>query len=117
MTRFVALFHSFAYDHLALSCADHFSMCHLKLNDTHLTHSSTARYSTDITFQQAKQPSGNIQEQNLYFCGKHKLYGYEVEVSVSPNGVVILKSNHHPGCISDRNILHRMRDKHLSPNK
>eukprot|EP00171_Calliarthron_tuberculosum_P023745 IDg23745t1 len=41
----------------------------------------------DVKFQQANRPSGNMQEGKVYFSGKHKLYGFKVEVSERPNGL------------------------------
>ncbi|ETM35522.1 hypothetical protein L914_17597, partial [Phytophthora nicotianae] len=40
-----------------------------------------ARYATDVAFQQANKPAGNMNEINPYYSGKHHLYGYKVEVS------------------------------------
>lgn len=39
---------------------------------------------TDVTFQQANRLRGNMQERKVYFCSKHRLYSYKVEVSNSP---------------------------------
>lgn len=47
----------------------------------------TAHYATDVTFQQANCPSVNIQEEKKYYSGKHKLYGFKVEVSVLANSL------------------------------
>lgn len=40
---------------------------------------STVRYATDVNFQQADRPSGNMQEGRVYISGKHKLHGFIVE--------------------------------------
>lgn len=37
-----------------------------------------ARDVTDVTFQQSYRISGSLQEGKWFFCGKQKLYGYEV---------------------------------------
>lgn len=59
----------------------------------------------DVTFQQSNRPSGNIQEGKLYFSGKHKLYGFKVEVAVKPNGLASNASRHYAGSVSDISIL------------
>eukprot|EP00171_Calliarthron_tuberculosum_P021722 IDg21722t1 len=59
----------------------------------------------DVTFQQANRPCGNMQEGKVYFSGKHKLYGFKVEVAVRPNGLATAFSNHYPGSISDMTIF------------
>ena len=43
-----------------------------------------ARYATDVTFQQSFRASGSVQEGKRGFSGKHKLYGFKVEMSVVP---------------------------------
>lgn len=68
-----------------------------------------ARYATDVTFQQSFRPSGSIEEGKAYFSGKHKLYGYKVEVSVLPNGMAIGATRHYPGAVSDLRICQENR--------
>ena len=60
----------------------------------------------DVTFQQANRPSGNMQEGKVYFSGKHRLYGYKVEVAVRPSGIASDFSRHCPGSSSDVSILY-----------
>ena len=60
----------------------------------------------DVTFQEVNRPSGNMQEGKVYFSGKHKLYGYKVEVAVRPNGTASGFSKHYPGSFSDVPILY-----------
>lgn len=60
-----------------------------------------ARYATYVTFQQSNPPSENMAEGKNYFSGKHKLYGYKVELSILPIGNFIRCTNHHPGSLSD----------------
>ena len=47
-----------------------------------------------------------MQEEKVYFSGKHKLYGFKVEVAVRPNGIVSASSNRYPGSISDISIMY-----------
>lgn len=62
-----------------------------ELRDSNQTFSrfSHALYATNVTFQQAYRPNVSLKEGKIYFSGKHKLYGYVVEVSVLPNGLKI----------------------------
>ena len=64
------------------------------------------RYATDVTFQQTNRPTGNIQESKPYFSGKHKLYGYKVEVSGIPRGFAIGCTTHFAGSINDIDIFY-----------
>lgn len=66
------------------------------------------RYATDVTFQPSFRPSGSLQEGKKCFSGKHKLYGYKVQVSVTPNGFAICSSLHEPGSVSDLVIFKKM---------
>lgn len=50
-----------------------------------IRHFKYARYATDVRFPQAFRPNGNVQMSKVYYSGKHKLYGIEVEVSVLLN--------------------------------
>ena len=68
-------------------------------------HFTEARYSTDVTFQQANRPIGNMQEARSYFSGKHKLHGYIREAAVLPNGIAVHATAHHPGAASDLQIF------------
>lgn len=54
-----------------------------------------ALYATDAMSQHINRKSGNHEESKKYYSGKHKLYGYGVEVSVVPNGFAIHCSNHY----------------------
>lgn len=67
----------------------------------------SARYAADATFQQSSRPTGNISEDKAYFSGKHKLYGYRVEVFVLPSGLRIGCTAHHPGSVADLDIFRK----------
>lgn len=77
----------------------------------------------DVTFQQSNRPSGNMQEGKRYFSGKHKLYGYKMEVCVRPNGLASAFSQHYPGSVSDITIMsqrieeHKFRTEKVSEDK
>ena len=71
-----------------------------------------AHYAVDVTFQQSFRPSGSMEEGKRFYSGKHKLYGYKVEVSVLPNGLAIGCTQHYPGSVSDFEIFQRRREWH-----
>lgn len=75
-------------------------------------HFPFAAEAIDVTFQQANRPSGNMQEGKKYFSGKHKLYGYKVEVAVRPNGLASAFSAHYAGSVSDISIMTRRVQEH-----
>ena len=70
------------------------------------------RYATDVTFQQSNRPSGSLEEGKEFYSGKHKLYGYKVEVSVLPIRLAIQCTDHFPGSVADINIFHKDMDFH-----
>jgi len=47
-----------------------------------------------------------------YFSGKHKLYGYKMELTVRSNGLASSYSKHYPGSVSDFNIFKQRLEKH-----
>ena len=71
-------------------------------------------YATDVTFQQAYRPSGTMEEARKYFSGKHKLYGYQVEVSVLLNGLALGSSDHYPGSEADIDVMRKMEEFHIN---
>ncbi|KAH9191219.1 hypothetical protein AeNC1_006805 [Aphanomyces euteiches] len=71
-----------------------------------------ALYATDVKFQPAYKPAGRFEEQKEYFSGKHKLYGYKIEVSVAPPGIAVLSTQHYPGSKADVSIFHDNIDQH-----
>lgn len=89
-----------------------YSMECLDEGDTRFRNFPMAIEAVDVTFQQSYRPSGNMQEGKKYFSGKHKLYGYKVEVAVRPNGYASAFSAHYPGSVSDISIFQRRIDEH-----
>eukprot|EP00171_Calliarthron_tuberculosum_P002383 IDg2383t1 len=65
--------------------------------------------------QQASRPYGNMQESKVYISGKHKLYGFKVELSVRPNGLAVDFSTHCPGSVSERFANFRAITPHKKP--
>lgn len=107
MTKFIDLLYESLYEALVKRNDSLFNFGELAQEGKNFRHFPFARYITDVTFQQANRPSGNMQEGKVFFSGKHKLYGFKVEVSVLANGLAINCSRHHPGSVSDLEIFQR----------
>eukprot|EP00171_Calliarthron_tuberculosum_P022852 IDg22852t1 len=95
-----------------LKHADVCSMTHLQEQGNTFKNYKYAVEAIDVTFQQTNRPFGNMAEGKKYFSGKHKLYGYKVEVSVRPNGLAAAYSKHYPGSVSDITILTKRMEEH-----
>ena len=111
--RLVNCLSKHAYKTLVLAVGDDCDMDGMLQKNKFFRHFKFARYATDVTFQQSNRPSGNLQEAKAHYSGKHKLYGYQVEVSVLPNGLALCCSRHYPAATSDIDIFQRMRNYHL----
>ncbi|KAF0708679.1 hypothetical protein AaE_013117 [Aphanomyces astaci] len=84
----------------------------LRSKDKVFTHYPYALYATDVKFQAAHRPSGRFGEEKYYFSGKHKLYGFKIEASVSPEGLLVDMSPHEPGSVSDLTMFRSRLDQH-----
>lgn len=113
VTRMLTLLSDHIYEDFVVEVGKMYTMDRLQLDECRFTNFKEARYATDVTFQQSFRPSGSIEEGKRYYSGKHKLYGYKVEVSVLPNGLAAGSTLHYPGSVSDLEILQRNKDWHL----
>ena len=113
MMRFVNLVSLELYEVLVLEKAERWTMARLVEEKRTFCNFQYARYATDVTFQQANRPSGNVAE-GKYYSGKHKLYGFEAEVSVLPNRIAAQCTEHFPGSVSDIDIIFRNRAFHTT---
>ena len=112
--RFVTLFSETIYDKFVLSGLLTFDMASLQNSGRCFKNYPCARYATDVTFQQAYRPSGAMEEGKKFYSGKHKLYGYKVEVSVLPIGIAVDCTDHYPGSIADIDIFYNNLEYHKS---
>ena len=71
-------------------------------------HFPVACYATDVSSQPNFRPGGSLHEGKKYFSGKHKRYGYKMEVSILPNDIAIGCSGHEPGSVSDLTLFRWM---------
>jgi hypothetical protein len=101
ITSFVRVVHPKLVDDQISKRADDEKMHRLVTSGRAFVHYPCALYATDVTFQQANRPGGNMAEAMPYYSAKHKLYGYKVEVSVSPRGFAINCTDHARGNKSD----------------
>lgn len=60
-------------------------------------HNPNALYATNVKFLHKNRPQGSQLESKLYFSGKHRSYGYKVEVVVSSLGFAVYNSRHYHG--------------------
>lgn len=88
------------------------TMKELVLNERRFQHNPSALYATDVKFHHSNRPHGSHYESKLYFSGRHRLYGYKTEFSVSSNGLAVLISPHFPGSKSDLTIFRAQSAKH-----
>lgn len=114
ITQFISMISAFVYEKYVLDVNKTWCMKDMTEIGKGFSNYKFARYATDVTFQQSNRPCGNIDEAKKYFSGKHKLYGYKVEVSVLPVGFAIFCSDHYYGSKSDIDIFHEMRSQHRS---
>ena len=95
VTRFVQLISQFFFACFVEKVGALHKMADLQKSQQKFKSFSEARYATDVNFQQEFRPSESIEEGKRYFSGKHKLYGYKVEVSVMPNGLALGMTVHY----------------------
>lgn len=61
-----------------------------------------AKHAIDVFFQQDSRPASLLLESRHYFSGKHNLYGFKTEVSVTLGGKVIYVSRNVPGSVHEK---------------
>lgn len=91
---------------------DSCTMENLAAKKRQFKHFPHALYATDVKFHHTNRPQGNQLESKLYYSGKHHLYGYKVEVSVSPLGFALHISKHYPGSKADISIFRQEMENH-----
>lgn len=73
----------------------------------------SALYATDVKFRHTNRPHGNQVESKLYYSGNHHLYGYKIELFVSPLGNAIHACKHYLGSVPDVTIFRNKMKNHL----
>ncbi|PXF40870.1 hypothetical protein BWQ96_09415 [Gracilariopsis chorda] len=114
VTKFVCLISSFPYESFVTEFGKLHSMALLRDDGKHFSTFEEGHYATDVTFQQGFRPGSKIEEEKRYFSVEYKLYGYNVEVSVLPNGLALGSSQHYHGSVSDFESFQGMRNWHLT---
>ena len=105
--RMVDIVHTEFYEMTVERANEKYSLARLHRDHTIFDHHRHARYATDVTFQMANRPCGNHEEAKPYFSKKHGLYGYKVEMSVLPNGLAVMATEHYAGSVHDLEIFRR----------
>jgi hypothetical protein len=113
VTGFAEVLAPFLYNKFVAAVSTKFSMRALVLSGNTFKYHQFARYTTDVTFQHANMPSGNMKERSGYYSAKHHLHGYKVEVSVLPNGLAVNCTAHYPGNKADIEIFRDNHEFHL----
>lgn len=96
-----------AYNSWVSNVSKEYTMSKLVEDETLFDDFAYAIEAIDVTFQQSNRPSENLREGKKYFSGKHKLYGFKVEVAVKPNGLDCAASRHYPRSVADISILQK----------
>ncbi|GMF58076.1 unnamed protein product [Phytophthora fragariaefolia] len=99
--KFLDILEPYLYDIFVVDVGKRWTMKQLTLSGHAFENFPSARYATDVTFQQANRPTGGYHHAKKYFSGKHFLYGYKVEVSVLPTGAAINCTKFAPGAEAD----------------
>ncbi|GMF34288.1 unnamed protein product [Phytophthora fragariaefolia] len=110
---FAEIVSPYLYDKYVVSAADKFSMEMLVLGGNTFRHYPSARYATDVTFQQSNMPTGQMKEHHAYYSAKHHIHSYKVEVSVLLNGLALICTPHYPGSETDIEIFRNNHEFHL----
>lgn len=103
--KYVQMIAEKMYELSVQKLGNRYPMCKLIEKNRLFTSYKYARYATDVTFQQSFRPRGSLQEGKRYFSANHKLYGFQVEVSVLPKGYAIGCIKHYQGSTSDLTIF------------
>lgn len=68
-------------------------------------HFLQALYGADVLIHSSLRPAGSIQEVEMYYSGKHDMYGFKSEMSVLSNSLVFGCSDLHTGVVHDTNMF------------
>lgn len=68
---------------------------------------SSALYATGVKFHLTKRSHGNHMKSKLFYSGKHHLYGYKIEVCVSPLGFAVYARKRCSRSVSDVTIFRK----------
>ena len=110
--KFVNIIALPVYQHYVERQAGEWTMDKLYESLRNVRQSPIALYATDVTFQPSLRASGRVEEGKKYFSGKHKQYGYKVEVQVLPNVISLCCSEHEPWSVSDLQLFQSIQYLH-----
>lgn len=113
VTKMIRLLSPYLYKRFVMLYAEKYSMSRLHGDKTVFRNFKMCKYAVDVTFQQSFRPGGSLEEAKKFFSGKHKLYGFKVEVSVLPNGLAANTTRHYPGSVADIEICRKNMGFHL----
>lgn len=110
ITSFISTTCKHLYDAFVVHCRGSVPMHVMEPKGFLFRQYSCALYGTDVKFWLSFRPFESVEEGYLYYSGKHKAYGYKVEVFVLQNGVAIWCSSHRLGSILDLGLMREMQD-------
>ena len=90
------------------------SMMEYCQNEKVFLHFDKAIKAIDATFQQGYTRGKGFQYKKFQFSGKHKTYGWKMEVAVGPDGLARCALPTYPGSFHNMKIFKRHINKHLS---
>ncbi|ETP28256.1 hypothetical protein F442_22455, partial [Phytophthora nicotianae P10297] len=103
----------YLYEKYVVSAVGKFTTEVLVLGGNTFRNYPSARYATDVTFQQSNMPTGQMKERCAYYSAKHHLHDYKVEVSELPNGLALNCTAHYPGSEAGIQIFRKNHEFHL----
>ncbi|KAG3205995.1 hypothetical protein PC128_g1016 [Phytophthora cactorum] len=115
--KYLIMIEPFLYGNFVLNEEKRWTMNQLMASGNTFTNFPSARYATNVTFQHADRPSGNINEVKKYFSGKHNFHGHKVEVSVLPTGAAVNCTDFEPPSVADVAMFQHNASFHRSAMK
>lgn len=93
------------------------NMSRYRLDSKPFQNFDCARYATGVSFQQRNRPPGNGFESKVYFAGKHRLYGFKVELSTLSSKLGIGCTAHYSGSVAELEVFWKNKDLHENASK
>ena len=102
--KFMDMIGNHLYILFVASMANQFPMECLKAEGRLFKHHPSAFYALNVHFQQTNKPTENHAKSELFFSGKHHLYGVKAEVAVNPVGLAMHVSGTAKGSVANKKI-------------
>lgn len=93
------------FDENVIQCEENRPCKEIKNDDRNFKYFPFACYAANVTLRQSSRPPGGIAEGKACLSGKHKRYGYKIEISVLPLVITIGCTTHSVGPVPDLKIF------------